>query len=231
MNKIGDFMNLKKQILAIALIAFTCINATELTYTPANTEIFWDIHHVIIKKKGSEILKTLYNAPKIALLSNLFNWTLLKDMFALRGSTGGAYMQRLKQEDQRLADFALNMANSQVMINGMEDLILDLANQGYTMHVASNIGSEVYEHLKNKFPHIFNENVIKDGKTVDFKSENPVEKPHAQFFIELSSLRNKNKQHALFIDDKQENVDAANANGFIGILFKNAQQLKQELKK
>jgi 2-haloacid dehalogenase len=152
-------------------------------------------------------------------------------MFALRGSTGGAYMQRLKQEDQRLADFALNMANSQVMINGMEDLILDLSARGYTMYVASNIGSEVYEHLKNKFPHIFNDNVIKDGKTVDFKSKNPVEKPHAQFFIELNDLRNKNKPHAIFIDDKQENVDAANANGFIGVLFKNAQQLKQNLKK
>lgn len=226
----------KSLLIALSLIAFARLTAHDATCNPKTTEIFWDIHKVIIKKSVKEMFDTFfyifYNTPKnLALFGYIFNWQLIKDLYAIRkrGSSGEAYMERLKEEDPRLADLVLKMANSQVLIDGMEDLILKLADQGYTMYVASNIGSQVFEHLKTKYPHIFNDTVIKDGKTVDFKSENPVEKPDAQFFIELSSLRDEQKPHAIFIDDKQENVDAANANGFIGILFKDAAQLAQDL--
>ncbi len=225
-------MLFKKTLLIISACIITQTYAADTQYTPQNTEIFWDIHKVIIQKSKSDMLQTLWQTPnKLAILSHIFNWGLLKDLYAISktDSSGGAYVERLREEDERLADFAMNMANSQVLLDGMEDLILDLADKGYTMYVASNIGSLVFDRLKQKYPHIFNENVIKNGKTVDFQSDKLLEKPDSQFFVELAQLRDENKPYAIFIDDKQENVDAANNNGFIGILFKNSEQLVQEL--
>ncbi len=225
-------MLFKKTLLIISVCIITQTYAAHPQYTPETTEIFWDIHKVIIQKNKTDMLKTLWQTPnKLAILSHIFNWGLLKDLYAISktDSSGGAYVERLREEDERLADFAMNMANSQVLIDGMEDLILELAKQGYTMYVASNIGSLVFEKLKQKYPNIFNENVIKDGKTVDFQSDNLLEKPDSQFFVELAQLRDKNKPYAIFIDDKQENIDSAKNNGFISILFKNAEQLAQDL--
>lgn len=222
--------NIRRLILATIIIC--PFFSTAATYTPETTEIFWDIHHVIVKKNVSNMMKIAYNTPnKLALLKHAFNWTLLKDVYALlkSGSTGGAFVERLEKEDPRLGRFALHMVNSQDLIDRMEELILDLAKQGYTMYVASNIGTEVYNDLKIKYPHIFNDQAIKDGKTVDFKAEHLVEKPDPQFFIELSRLRDSNKPQAVFIDDKQENIDSANANGFIGVLFDNAKDLATTL--
>ena len=199
--------------------------------TPENTEIFWDIHNVIIKKSPTAMLATMYNTPeKVAILRHGFNWGLWKDIITLlrSGSTGGAFVNRLEQEDPRLATFAKNMANSQVPIDGMQDLISKLASNKYKMSVASNIGSNVFPDLKAKYSKIFSDSVIQDGKTVDFSADQPVEKPEPAFFDDLNK-NYKTKERAIFIDDSKRNVAAAQKAGMFGVLFKNAEQLEKEL--
>jgi len=116
-------------------------------------------------------------------------------------------------------------------MDGIVELLEALKAHGYTQHyVASNIGKKHYEILKKKFPEIFNDTMIQDGLVVDPWEEPILKKPDHMYFRVLQKMFNPNKNNILvFIDDKQENVDAANKCGIIGILTKDVKYLVKQL--
>jgi len=64
-----------------------------------------------------------------------------------------------------------------------------------------------------------------------FSFEYKIAKPNRKFFeLPLKELKLK-PEECIFIDDKQRNIDAAEKIGLKGILFKNNDQLKQNLAK
>jgi FMN phosphatase YigB (HAD superfamily) len=100
--------------------------------------------------------------------------------------------------------------------------------RGYTLHVASNLGTAVYEDFKTLYPELFCYfDVVHiaywDGPRI-------IKKPNPAFFENYLEQHNLDPSTILFIDDKQYNIDAAATMGIQGIHFKNLKQLITELK-
>lgn len=126
-------------------------------------------------------------------------------------------------------NFELNYKNKK----GVPELLQALKYRGYRHHyVASNIGIKHYQFIKEKFPAIFNDNMVKDGLTVNAWQEPIVKKPSYAYFNKLQAMYNPNNDKVLvFIDDLQKNVDAANQCGLIGIRTKDVHYLVKQLNK
>jgi 2-haloacid dehalogenase len=96
-------------------------------------------------------------------------------------------------------------------------------NGAYRLLALSNWSSETFPLAVGKFPFLnYFEAVLLSGKE-------KLIKPDPQFFKLLSSRYNVEPERALFIDDVQKNVDAANRLGFRTIRFQNPQQLERDL--
>ncbi len=131
----------------------------------------------------------------------------------------------------KLAHLFHNFELSYNKMDGILELLNALKSRGYTQHyVASNIGVNHYEIMKKKFPEIFNDNMLQDGLVVN-PCETPIlKKPDHLYFKKAQMMFNPGRDKVLvFIDDKQENVDAANNCGMIGILTKDVKYLVNQL--
>ena len=132
---------------------------------------------------------------------------------------------------QKIAQIMHNFELTYTHKDGMVELLQALKKHGYTHHyVASNIGINRYQEMKQKFPDIFNESMVQDGLTVDSWETPAVKKPDYMYFKKLQKMFNPHGDKTLiFVDDNQDNINAANACGIIGIRIHTAQQLVKDL--
>lgn len=70
-----------------------------------------------------------------------------------------------------------------------------------------------------------------DKDKVFLSCEMKMRKPDPDIFLKTLRTLKRRPEETIFIDDKKENIKAAEKLGIIGIIFKNVDQLKQELKK
>ena len=156
--------------------------------------------------------------------------------------SGEGYYELCKNYDPRLADLVSNMAKAYKPIAGMPELVQEIpCEQLY----ASNIGKRFLANLQKKeldehFPSISGGQVIafdKKQKALTFNQENnfatvsyKTQKPNILFFGHIQMRFNPDEKNTLiFVDNKLENVIAAQEIGFIVIHFKNPEQLKTDL--
>ena len=66
-----------------------------------------------------------------------------------------------------------------------------------------------------------------DGKIIS--GEAGIVKPDVEIYKLLIKRHNLNPQHTVFIDDKEENIRAAELLGIHGIHFQNASKLRKDL--
>jgi len=141
-----------------------------------------------------------------------------------------AYRHKAKRF-MKLAHLFHNFELSYRNKDGVVSLLEALKQRGYNQfYVASNIGSKHYEHIKRKFPELFNDHMIKDGLTVDTTEVPLLKKPDHAYFKKLQKMYNSNGDKTLvFIDDKEQNVEAARRCGMIGIRIKSVKQCVEAL--
>ena len=99
------------------------------------------------------------------------------------------------------------------MIDGMEDLLARLKNDGFKLYIASNMdllhASQMREHPISKYF---------DGMV--FSSEIKVGKPKREFYLKMLEICGEKAENSLFIDDLAANVEAAEEIGIRGLVFK-----------
>lgn len=214
-------------------------------------EFAFDIHKVIAKASVKKQISTVVNDPaKYQLFSFLTNFSLLKHATSslaqmicasLNPQIGELCIERfiepLQQQNRtELVGLLIKMANALEINQDVATIIEQLATKKIPVRVASNINHLVFEHLKKQLnddkKNIFslftkNENNL-EGKVVML---NGVSKPDPRFFEEYNAEYNATRTKLfIFIDDKKENIDSALQQGsFVGIVFKNANQLKSDL--
>ncbi|MDX9883560.1 MAG: HAD family phosphatase [Prolixibacteraceae bacterium] len=108
-------------------------------------------------------------------------------------------------------------------VDGGIDIARELKTNGYTIAILSNDSVEMSNHRRRKygFDDLFDHIVI--------SCYHGVNKPERRIYeIALNEMDIKPEQ-AIFIDDRQENIDAANNLGITGILFENASQVRNRL--
>lgn len=95
----------------------------------------------------------------------------------------------------------------------MKKLIEELKENGYKIFLLSNISEDSYLYLKKEYPYFFDVN----GGMYSYRIKR--NKPDKKIYEELLSVYGINASESLFLDDRKENVDAAKALGFHGMIM------------
>ncbi|MFA6066475.1 MAG: HAD-IA family hydrolase [Candidatus Babeliaceae bacterium] len=217
--------------------------------SPDVIEFAFDMHETLVTKNVSKMISVALKRAGVkvtkmaALLSYEYSrfkldgqirptYKLYLDIYSLSkrpyGATFEEYKFLLDTYDPTLGPIAEEMASSFDAISGMEALLQELHALGYTLRIATNGGPTDYNNIAAKHLGLFGH--LQDGLTVDI-TEPEVRKPYPAYFKRYQDRYNQdNIKTLIFIDDNKLHVDAAQAAGMIGILFKNAQQLRNDLK-
>lgn len=230
---------MKKLGLLLCLLSLSLGAEHTLIPTPSSTIIFWDIHKVILKPhKG---LRTVMKYPhkteafKNKKLRGKVLKYAFKGMFKEPSSDQFIHLAE-KYNNPYLKELIIKASNSQKPIDDTVAIIQELAHNGYTHHIGSNIGARAFQALTDpeqfpQFAHIFKHFDLKRSHVVSYNDGNIIKKPHPDFFRQY--LRKNNfdttNMRIIFIDDKKENIVAAQSLGFDTIHFKNASQLRKDL--
>ncbi len=230
-------------------IIFKRYTASKIPITYYDTPIFsinnkpiilWDIHNVIIKKDIKKIMtEVLYFDQKVELVKHLSIGLLLKGIYLvlkspIQSSTSESLIVIARQQgNNALADLALRISNAQSFIPGTRKIIKQLHEMGYEQHIGSNIGKNIFEHLKKTpyfFP-IFNEKLfdLRRSHIVKYSPGRIIEKPNKLFFVQYLQKNKLKPSDVVLIDDQRENVAAAQKIGMYAIYFNTAQETHNTL--
>jgi len=200
--------------------------------TPENTIITFDLHDVIVNYDYSEILHTfLQNKNKLKLIIAMLNpfvwWDIAK--LTWQDSVAEQYIVGLGEKYTSLKPFiplGTQIANCQRPNPRMVKLLEELKQRGYTLHLFSNIGAQIFEDFKKKFPELIE---LFDMISIPSKQNGYSKKPHDSAFTNyLKKLKNDGRQ-IIFVDDKVRNLEKAHSHDITGILFTNTYKLRAKL--
>lgn len=102
------------------------------------------------------------------------------------------------------------------------EYLKELKNKGYHIYILSDLSRDSYVYNKQFefFKYI-------DGGVYSFEINSI--KPNKKNYEILLEKYNLNPKETIFIDDRLNNIKTANELGMIGILFKNLNEIKQEI--
>lgn len=107
---------------------------------------------------------------------------------------------------------------------GIYEILSGLKNRGYHLFCLTNWSHETFPIVKDVHARLFG---MFEGFVVS--GEEKMVKPNPEIYQLLLNRYSLQASESIFIDDRQANVDGANHVGIHGILFKGAQDLKQQL--
>ncbi|MBV6395659.1 MAG: Alpha-D-glucose 1-phosphate phosphatase YihX [Anaerolineales bacterium] len=127
------------------------------------------------------------------------------------------YAQLFHLYDERWAD-TLREA-----VPGMAEMVAQLKQAGYALHLLSNITAEKFPQMIEAHPvlNLFDSRIL-SGRV-------GLIKPDPRIFIHTLNQLGRSPEACLFIDDNAANVESARGVGIPSILFQSAGQLESEL--
>lgn len=218
-------------------------------------EFAFDVHKVLVHKKPNlmwqmirnyphkrKFIKLFWNLPLMTLLGSIV-WQYIINALPwhkkkYKEVTSERFVNGLRQVNAaELIEFVTSLLNAQLPDPKMQEIITQLKEKGYPLHIASNIGKEIFIKFKEQLD-LSNHNIFAlfdknsegiEGKSIDY-SVSTAEKPSPQYYKEyLDQYDPDRNKLIIFVDDKLVNIPPATAQGFIGIHFKNAEQFKNDL--
>lgn len=230
------FKKIRINLLLISLLQLSSIWASAHQEKKENIVFVWDLHGVVLKPRSKVRAFRKYPNKKKALRQTKLRHKFLKCI--VKAKFKGISSEELFELGNRYENPHFNemILHADVAQKPMDDtiaIIQELAQNGYTHHVGSNIGNTTFKAMTNakqypQFQHVFEHFDLEKSQVVDNVK---TQKPSPQFFINYLK-KNKidpAKTRVVFIDNDKKNVKAAVSVGLEGIHFKNAIQLRQEL--
>lgn len=108
-------------------------------------------------------------------------------------------------------------------IEGMAELVAELKASGLRLLGLSNWSAETFHHAPTVAP------AINELEDVVVSGREKLVKPDPEIFHLLSNRFNLDPGRTVFVDDMATNIDAAKKLGFIGLVFTDAQTLRENL--
>lgn len=171
---------------------------------------------------------TLKTVPSIA-FEYLKHPTFLWRRKAARSFEDADQTQKDDYQDglEGVKKVTIDAANAQVPLDGMEELFTDITDAGCLLYLFSNIGEMVLEDLRQKYPQVF-QNF--QGFHTPSQNNGYAKKPQPAAFQNFMDTHNaQGDTTVFFFDDKQTNVDMANAHGFKAFRHIDAMQTRKHL--
>lgn len=203
--------------------------------------ILWDLHGVLLHQQNpvTAAVQSKHFSPALTELS----WPLIRDISTLFFSH---YLRDVCVQEYLLAaqkhnapivkKLFLDVANAQTPNIPTIELLNELSALGYEQQVGSNIAQSSFKELSDpqlfpQFKSLFSPLNLRKSYLATIKNNVCIKKPNYRFFQNylLQNNIDLSKQPVIFIDDRADNIAAAKALGFDAILFKNADQLRQQL--
>lgn len=217
---------------------------------PKQVEFAWDIHDTLCKKnKGESAGITISYLPTLFTNIGTIRSGIKKIKKEHEFASGEAYAEHFKKnKKQNIAQFIERISNAYRPTHGMEQLLKELSDRGYTHRLASNIGKRNLTILNTRLENIYKSKLfsyINGGTIIDYglppdpsiltiKGQlNYAKKPkpdHELYQLHTQSFNPHNTKIIVFIDDKVKNIEEANKHGWIGIHFTTVKKLKADLK-
>lgn len=195
--------------------------------------IFFDYGRTIVEHPedgvGLKIVKNtgLTNDEDIELVRNAVFSVGKYLNFVDEGSMSRDEYKRLLLEEipKHLHSYTLKAADYHIselpIINGMEELLQKLKDDGYKLYITSNMSEYHAEQIRKT-------DIIKYFDDVIFSAEIKVRKPYRKFFEAAISKFGVNPEETVFIDDLEENVEGAKECGIDGFVFKGDAKAAEE---
>jgi FMN phosphatase YigB (HAD superfamily) len=202
--------------------------------SPKNLAFVFDIDDVLLKRTG-KIGAAIWKYKK-AVARGFISPSLWAHVIVLlsNGAPVGQYQALFKEKRPELVPMVDEIAHQKEPIEETVAIVKELHAAGYTLHLASNMGKEDFEYFKKQYPELFS--YFKTAKVISYSAnpkEKPIKKPNLVYFFQLcNELKEmgENKPTKVFIDDQLRNVTAAEeTKEFLGIVYKNSSQLREEL--
>lgn len=198
---------------------------------PRNTIIAFDLHGVLFRLDWREVFHILWGYPhKWCLFTCGFNirliWRCLHMVW--HDAVDEEYYQLFRRLCPNILPVIIELTNAQKPIEPTVEILRTLKECGFLLHVISNIGPQRFAVLKNRYSLII---ALFDSVQISHSDEdNTLKKPDQRFFDGYMHAHNSDHKTVIFVDDSKKNIRVANKAGFIGIHFKNPQQLASVLK-
>lgn len=229
-----------RHIMAAAMISALSLQANQSPQDPKRVIFLWDLHHVVLKPHRSLRAALSYPHKAKALGHKQSRGKilklLLKGMFKEISSDKFVHLAE-KYNNPYLKEMILQASNSQKPMADTVAIIKELKEKGYTHHIGSNIGNTAFIALSDpeQFPEmheVFRHFDITSSHVVAHRSGQVVKKPDPEFFKQYIAKNDIDftTTQVIFIDDKKENIEVARELGFTAVQFKNAAQLRKDLK-
>lgn len=108
-------------------------------------------------------------------------------------------------------------------VDGMEAIVEALESAGVPQYALTNLPAEKWPHILSTYPAIarFDAHVV--------SGEEKVVKPDPKIYQITKARIAHAPEDVIFIDDRAENIEAARAAGFQGVVFENAAQVRRAL--
>jgi HAD superfamily hydrolase (TIGR01549 family) len=196
---------------------------------PADTVIAFDMHKVFMEQNflslGWSLVKK-YPGTALKTLVNPVAWHRIAKLKTKK--VGETVMRKL---DKKLLEEFQKLSLKEAFMMETVKIIQELKAAGYRLYVLSNCEETTYKKLQEAHPTIFS---LFNGAYLPSATNKYNHKPNHSFYKEFQTYLNQQGlggKKILFIDDRKENINAANtvAAGFTGIQFVSAKKLRKDL--
>ncbi|MDJ0614672.1 MAG: HAD family phosphatase [Rhizobiaceae bacterium] len=195
---------------------------------PSIKNVVFDIGNVIIQWQPYEALKSIFPDPeamhRTLIEIGFFEWNIEQDRgrswedgLALIAETQPEYLHIFEAYLRNL-----DTAHSK-QVDGIKHIVEKLHANAMDLYGLSNISNEAYQHVLTAAPHL---NLLQHAT---ISAEVGMVKPDRDIFEYCLRHDNLDPVETLFIDDSLANCKSAVACGMKAHLFKNAENLAQEL--
>ncbi len=226
---------------------FTTFAEEKINHTPRNSVICWDLRDVLLTRNRKPIPSISWdifsNADNkwelIKLVVNYSFWKESTELVDRPDFVMDEIVQKLAVKYPALAPHMqeiMELITNHSEVDKVVAILEEVKEAGYQNYIASNIGQESYERMTQILPEFF---ALFDGAYVAHDVDETgkiIAKPRVEYFKKLreylDSSPENNEKVAIFIDDKQHNIDGAHKEKelkFHGIKYENPEQLRNAL--
>jgi len=194
------------------------------------TTIIFDIGNVLVRQRFEELAaETAENEEECRFLTEqVFGGSIWRDLdngTYEREEELQAMLAVCPEREPLLRRFFWSLGNCFEPFEGSKEWIQELKGKGYRVYALSNWGRPFYEQGKEKLD--FLEEM--DGYMLSYRYH--MLKPDLKYYELLLDTYGICPKEAVFIDDVEKNIRAAQELGIQGIVYQSREQARQELVK